>query len=78
LGLREILTTEDGQEQVDEEVGAAATLKEDTERRKQDGEDDLDDVAVCGLAGVAVVFLVSPVASVWFADAPRNKRLTIR
>jgi hypothetical protein len=48
FGLREILTTEDGQEEVDEEVGAAATLKEDTERREQDGEDDLDDVAVVG------------------------------
>jgi hypothetical protein len=56
FGLRDILTTKDGQEEVDEEVGAAATLKEDTERGKQDGEDDLDDVAVCGLAGVAVVF----------------------
>lgn len=40
------LTTEDGQEDVDEEVSAAATLKENTERRKHDGADDLDDVAV--------------------------------
>lgn len=40
------LTTKDGQEDVDEEVGAAATLKEDTERREHDGADDLDDVAV--------------------------------
>jgi hypothetical protein len=56
FGLGEILTTEDGQEEVNEEVGAAATLKEDTKRREQDGEDDLDDVAVCRLAGVAVVF----------------------
>ena len=44
-GLGNVLTTKDGQEQVDEEVSAAATLKEDTERREQDGEDDLDDVA---------------------------------
>ena len=40
-----ILTTKDGQEQVDEEVSAAATLKEDSERREHDGADDLDDVA---------------------------------
>jgi hypothetical protein len=46
FGLREILTTEDGQEDVDKEVGAAATLKEDSDGRDEDGEDDLDDVAV--------------------------------
>lgn len=40
-----VLTTKDGQEQVDEEVSAATTLKEDTERREHDGADDLDDVA---------------------------------
>ena len=39
-------TTKDGQQDVDEEVSAAATLKEDTERREHDGADDLDDVAV--------------------------------
>lgn len=43
--LRGRLTTEDGQEDVDEEVSAAATLKEDTERREHDGANDLDDVA---------------------------------
>ena len=37
--------TEDGQEDVDEQVGAAATLKEDAERGQDDGDDDLDDVA---------------------------------
>ena len=37
--------TEDGKQDVDEEIGAAATLKEDTERREDDGEDDLDDIA---------------------------------
>ena len=37
--------TEDGQQDVDEEVGAAATLKEDTERWEDDGENDLADVA---------------------------------
>jgi hypothetical protein len=34
------------QEDVDEEVCAAATLEEDSERWEEDGEDDLDDVAV--------------------------------
>ena len=37
--------TEDGQQDVDEEVGIAATLKEDTKRGQNNGEDDLDDVA---------------------------------
>lgn len=37
--------TQDGQQDVDEEVGIATALEEDTERRKEDGEDDLDDVA---------------------------------
>ena len=47
-GLESVLTTKDGQEQVDEEVGAAATLEEDSEGREHDGADDLDDVGnVC-------------------------------
>lgn len=37
--------TQDGQQDVDEEVGIATALKEDTERGQDDGEDDLDDVA---------------------------------
>jgi hypothetical protein len=49
------LTTEDGQEDVDEEVGAAATLKEDSERGEEDGEDDLEDVAGVVLVVVTVV-----------------------
>lgn len=44
------LTTKDGQEQVDEEVGAAATLKEDTKRREHDGANDLDNVAAQGVS----------------------------
>lgn len=48
--LQSALTTKDGQEQVDEEVGAAATLKEDSERREHDGADDLDDVAERGVS----------------------------
>lgn len=37
--------TEDGQEDVDEEVSAATTLEEDSDGWDEDGEDDLDDVA---------------------------------
>jgi len=37
--------TQDGQEDVDEEIGAASTLEEDTKRREDDGENDLADVA---------------------------------
>lgn len=37
--------TENGQEDVDEEVGTTATLEEHTKRRKDDGDNDLDDVA---------------------------------
>lgn len=37
--------TQDGQQDVDEEVGIAATLQEDAQGREDDGEDDLDDVA---------------------------------
>jgi hypothetical protein len=48
FGHEGILTTEDGQEDVDEEVGATATLEEDSDGREEDGEDDLDNVAVTG------------------------------
>lgn len=37
--------TQNGQEDVDEEIGIATALKEDTERREDDGKDDLADVA---------------------------------
>lgn len=37
--------TENGQEDVDEEVSAATTLEEDSDGWDEDGEDDLDDVA---------------------------------
>ena len=37
--------TEDGQQDVDEEVGVAAALEEDTKRGQDDGEDDLADIA---------------------------------
>jgi len=56
-----ILTTKDGQEQVDEEVSAAATLQEDSERREHDGADDLDDVAEWGVSlRVTVVVRLTP------------------
>ena len=38
--------TKDGQEDVDEEVCIAATLKEDTKRWEDDGKDDFADIAV--------------------------------
>lgn len=34
-----------GQEDVDEQIGTAATLEEDTQRRQEDGKQDLADVA---------------------------------
>ena len=77
-GSADVLTTKDGQEQVDEEVSAAATLKEDTERREQDGEDDLDDVAGLVLAcGTAVVRLTPP-SRVATRAKQCGVRLTIR
>jgi hypothetical protein len=36
---------EDGQENVDQQVGVAPALKEDTQGRENDGKDDLADVA---------------------------------
>jgi len=38
--------TQDGKEDVDEEVGTAATLEEDTHGRKDDGKEDFADIAV--------------------------------
>lgn len=37
--------TQDGQQDVDEEVCAATTLKEDSERGQENGDNDLDDVS---------------------------------
>ena len=38
--------TKDGQQNVDEEICIAASLKEDTQRRDEDGANDLDDIAL--------------------------------
>lgn len=38
--------TKDGQQQVDEQICATATLKEDSKWWQKDGEDDFDDVAM--------------------------------
>jgi hypothetical protein len=38
--------TQDGQTDVDQEVTTASALQEDTQRRQDDGEDDLADIAV--------------------------------
>jgi hypothetical protein len=45
--------TENGQEDVDEEISIAAALEEDTQRREDDGKKDLADVAGGVLAGVS-------------------------
>jgi hypothetical protein len=45
--------TEYSEQDVDEEIGVTAALKEDTERWEHDGEDDLDEVA--GMLLVPVV-----------------------
>ena len=37
--------TEDGQQDVDEEISVASALEEDTQRRQDDGKEDLADVA---------------------------------
>jgi hypothetical protein len=49
--------TQDRKQDVDEEIGIATSLKEDTERREDDGKNDLADVG-CGerhVDGVVVV-----------------------
>jgi hypothetical protein len=38
--------TKDGQQNVDEEISIAASLKEDTQRRDEDGANDLDNIAL--------------------------------
>lgn len=38
--------TQDGQTDVDQEVGTTSALQEDTQRRQDDGENDLADVTV--------------------------------
>jgi hypothetical protein len=40
--------TQDGEQDVDEEVGTTATLEEDTNGGQDDGKDNLADVAVNG------------------------------
>lgn len=42
--------SQDGQTDVDQQVGATSALQEDTQRRQDDGEDDLADVTVGRLA----------------------------
>ncbi|KGM92005.1 uncharacterized protein PADG_11792 [Paracoccidioides brasiliensis Pb18] len=39
---------ENGQTDVDEQVGATSTLEEDPERRQEDGKDDFADVSGLG------------------------------
>jgi hypothetical protein len=52
-------THENGKQDANEEVGATAALEEDPERWEEDGEDDLDDVAVKAmLAGLVLMVRV--------------------
>lgn len=52
--------TQDGKEDVDEEVGTAATLEEDTHGREDDGKEDLADIAIRRvLVGIILVIVQS-------------------
>jgi hypothetical protein len=44
--------TKDGQTDVDQEVSTASALQEDTQRRQDDGEDDLADITVKSISSV--------------------------
>ena len=44
--------TQDGQQDVDEEIRIASALKENTKRGEENGEDDLDEVAVPGISTI--------------------------
>lgn len=46
--------TQDGEQDVDEQVGAASALEEDTQRWQEDGKEDLADVAVGALLAIEV------------------------
>lgn len=69
--------TKDRQEDVDQEVGTAATLKEDSERRENDGKDDLANIAG-GLWLVDKRHTMpkhhQELARHWGADIPGGKR----
>lgn len=44
--------TQDGEQDVDEQVGTASALEEDTQRGQEDGKDDLADVAVGSIVSI--------------------------
>ena len=59
--------TQDGQTDVDENVGATSALQEDTQRGQDDGEDDLADIAIKEsviVAGAAIVVVVVAVVMI--------------
>jgi hypothetical protein len=58
--------TQDGEEDVDEEVSAAAALEEHSDWGNEDGEDDLDDVAV------EEEMLATAVVVLWWFCHPRR------
>jgi len=42
----DVLTTQNCQQDVDQEISSAATLEEDTKRRQENGKNDLADIAI--------------------------------
>lgn len=72
--------TKNGQQDVDEEISIAATLEEDTERRKKDGKDDLADVGsgerhVVGLLTLSKRCIV--VLDVWLVRKLREADVSV-
>jgi len=47
--------TQNGKTNVDEQISAASSLQEDTQRREDDGKDDLADVAVVHVS-IAIIW----------------------
>lgn len=50
--------TQDGQQDVDEQVAIAAALKEDTQRREEDCKDDFANVAVRVALSAQVIYII--------------------
>ena len=58
------------QEDVDEEVGIATTLEEDTEGREDDGEDDLANVATFRATSVVILMTARRTLRSWEKRTP--------
>lgn len=44
--------TQNGQQDVDQQIGTTSALEEDTDGRQKDGEDDFDDVSAIGVSEI--------------------------